>query len=46
MSSTLLEMGIIGEKKYEISSGWVTIPVYELTEKGLTLWGLSKNGNK
>lgn len=42
MASTLLDMGIIGEKKYSIPSGWVSIPVYELTEKGLALWGLNK----
>lgn len=46
MASTLLDMGIIGEKKYSIPSGWVSIPVYELTEKGLALWGLSKESGR
>ena len=34
MADTLREMGIIGRELYRIPSGWVTIPVCELTEKG------------
>jgi hypothetical protein len=43
MVDTLLEMGIIkGDPLYTIPSGWVQIPVYELTDKGLALWGLER----
>ena len=43
MADTLLEMGIIkGKPLYTIPSGWVQIPVYELTDKGLSLWGLER----
>jgi len=43
MVDTLLEMGIIqGKPLYTIPSGWVKIPVYELTDKGLALWGLER----
>ena len=38
MDETLADMGIISEKLAEIPSGFVTIPVYRLTEKGLALW--------
>ena len=43
MVDTLLEMGIIqGKPVYSIPSGWVQIPVYDLTAKGLSLWGLER----
>ena len=43
MVDTLLEMGIIkGKPLYTIPSGFVQIPVYELTDKGLSLWGLER----
>jgi len=38
MVNTLKEMGIIGRELYSIPSGWVEIPVFELTEKGLELF--------
>ncbi len=38
MVDTLTEMGIIGRRLYLIRSGWVEIPVHELTEEGLALF--------
>lgn len=38
MDKTLADMGIIGEKIGHIASGWVTIPVFRLTDKGKALW--------
>ena len=38
MVEVLTEMGIIGRELYRIPSGWVEIPVHELTAKGLELF--------
>ena len=38
MVDTLTEMGVIGRELYSLQSGWVVIPVLELTEKGLELF--------
>lgn len=38
MVNALSEMGIIGEWVEDIPSGWVVIPVFRLTEKGLALY--------
>lgn len=38
MADTLNEMGIIGRELYRVQSGFVEIPIYELTEKGLEIF--------
>ncbi len=38
MEESLREQGIIGKKVFEVRSGWVSVPVFELTEKGLALY--------
>lgn len=40
MVDTLTEMGLIGEELYSIPSGFVSIPVHKLTEKGLELFAI------
>ena len=40
MVETLTAMGIIGKELYRIPRGRVWIPVHELTEKGLKIFGL------
>lgn len=40
MVKTLTDMGIIGKELYRIQSGWVEIPVHELTKNGLELFNL------
>lgn len=43
MVDFLKGQGIIkGNPVYEIPSGFITIPVYELTDRGLALWGLER----
>lgn len=38
MVDTLKGMGIIGKELYRVRSGFVEIPIYELTEKGLEIF--------
>ena len=43
MVNILTEMGIIGERRAVIESGYVKIPVHALTEKGRALFGFKED---